>query len=129
MGDPDFTLHWVIRQYPLHPHYSIQLLAQILLNEKNLLTGLEYLYNLDYTPFSTLVLTGNDQTMNSVLVLLPGQGWVQVSSRTIFLLPSMMGSMSVQNSSSTTLLKSSADPSVTTQEMFLVLVPSPHWAS
>lgn len=29
MGDPDFTLCWVTRQYPLHPHYSIQLLAQI----------------------------------------------------------------------------------------------------
>lgn len=87
--------------------------------------------NSDYVcdPFSTLVFIRNDQNMNSVLLFLPGQGWVQVSSRTIFLLPSIMGSTSVQNSSSTTLLKSSADPSLTIQEMFLVLVPSPHWAS
>lgn len=78
---------------------------------------------------STPVLVRNDHNINHVLLLLPGQGWVQVSSKTIFLLPSIMGSTSVQNSSSTTLLKSSADPSLTTQEMFLVLVPSPHWAS
>lgn len=71
----------------------------------------------------------NDQNINYVLLLLPGQGWVQVSSKTIFLFPSIMGSTSAQNSSSTALLRSSTEPSLTTQEMFLVLLPSPHWAS
>lgn len=66
---------------------------------------------------------------NIWIALLPGQGTVQVSSSIIFLLPSIIGSISPQNSSSTTLPTSSMDPSKTTQEMFLTLVPSPHWAS
>lgn len=109
--------------FPTHG-YVVMLSVYVLLNKIIDILHLDYVHNL----FLTLLLGRCLQSMNSVL-LLPGQGWVQVSSRTICLLPSTMSSMSVQSSSSTTLLKSSAEPSLTTQEIFRVLVPSPHWAS